>query len=367
MKSLYLCLVFVLAGFMACQSADDSNLLPDETHEVPVSVVVGDGLKTRAAPPDGGSNIGGADIEGTSQVDKVRIIAFKRLKGTTDSFKYDSANDMVLDCVVEKNQRVARGSLKKDSKYDYQVIAFGYNSIVDIANFSFNIELDSSTTLEDFNVIILKRQETINAVQNKGLLNSFKTEIVSRVETPELFYGYCHSGDGQQIINGTNDVSLTGILYRAVGKVNIQISGIHEGSNKFHKMFLFAETVNSVSNASDYDDFKTPNTPVGDTAWKLLHTYDLEEKAFTPANSATVEFSEYLLATTTRLKIRVHIYDAALIGGTHKITDYILKFTPVDDDVNATGIISPVSNEEALYIRRNKQYNIKGTYQDLIK
>lgn len=329
--------------------------------------VVGDKPITRAAPPDGESNLGGTDIIGTSEVDKVRVIAFRRLKSTQEAFIYDVTNDMVLDCVIESGQRVARGLIKKEAKYEYQVVAFGYNSKLDPTNFSLGIQLGSSTTLADLKVIILKRTESIYAVQNKGLLNSFKSEDVSRVETPELFYGYCHAGDEQKIISGANDVGLAGVLYRTVGKVNIEITGIHDGGNKFYKMYLFADTVNSVSNASDYDNFKIPNTPIKDTSWKLLHTYDLGEKAFSQSSPATVKFTEYLLATTTRLKIRVHIYDAGLIGGTHKIADYILKFTTVDDEVNATGIISPVSNNETLYIRRNKQYNIKGTYQDLIK
>lgn len=366
MKSLYLYLVFVLAGLMACQGGEDTNLPSIGQTEVPVRLVVGDKPITRAAPPDGESNLGGTDIIGTSEVDKVRVVAFRRLKSTQDVFKYDASNDMILDCALESGQRVARGLIKKEAKYEYQVVAFGYNAAKDFDNFSLNIVLYESTTFDDLKVIIPKRTESITSL-DKTILGGLKSENVSRVETPELFYGYCHAGDEQKIISGTNDVGLTGVLYRTVGKVNIEITGIHDGSNKFHKMYLFADTVNSVSNASDYDNFKITSTPIKDTPWKLLHTYDLGEKAFSQSSPATVKFTEYLLATTTRLKIRVHIYDAGLIGGTHKIADYILKFTAVDDQVNATGIISPVSNNETLYIRRNKQYNIKGTYQDLIK
>lgn len=379
MKLRYIYILLAFSLLFACQRSD--NLSPEKAeHYIPLAITVGEKLTSRAAPPDSGSTEGGTEIEGHSEVDQVRVIGFKRKKQSSESFKYDTSNDLVLDCKVENGIRTARGLLKKEAQYDYQVIAIGYtenktynenwdsfSKKVESQRFSFSSPISSETTLDEFQLLISTQQEDIYKEQ-KISIGSPSNEKVGSLRTPELFYGYCHSGDEQKIITGTNDISLEGVLYRTMGRVNITITNIYNSDHKFHWMALFGDSVTVTSQMTSYDDFKKPSTPNIPKGWRLLQTYKLKGSNYTNQNPGQVKFSINLLPTNTKLKIRVFTTDPGiLLTKTDEVKDYPLRFTELDNEGTATGIISPVASGEILYVKRNKEYNIKGTYQDLIK
>lgn len=309
--------------------------------EAPVSVFVSDIATSRAAPPDGGGDAG-ADIAGVSYVDKVRILTFRRTKSTAAAFTYDASNDLELICKEEHGVRTAHGKVTLEDGYEYQTLAFGYAEhrgeeyVEENSMFSFGTLADGITTMDDFKLNIRHYPEAAGS------------ETFERVGTPELFYGYCHTGNDQRIFTDSNGIQLTGVLFRCMGLASVTISGIPT-DQAIEGLLLLAETVHAESYASDYSDFKITQSPITPGTWKLMARYDFNGDTYT-----TVALAAFMLAVETRMKIRV------LQKGTYK--DYLLKYESVGDDSDATGIITPAADGEILYIRRNKQYRVSGDY-----
>lgn len=332
-------LVVMIAIFSLCSCGKDKNepCIEPRFTEIDLSVFVADIVHTKAAPPDGDGD-GGTDIIGVSEVDRVRVVTFRRPKNSTGAFTYDQSNDIKLLCQDEQGVRKARGKIKSEVGYEYQTLVFGYAvERGEESGFNFGTLTDGVTTMADFKLNINSVSETIEG------------GVFTRVASSELFYGYCHTGDNQRIFsNNDNKISLEGMLFRCVGQLSLSITNIpmNEGVDQ---MVLFAETVHSQSNTSDYSDFKITQTPIAVGEWKVMSNYK-----FIGENVTAVHFKVFMLAVDTRVKIRV------IKNGT--FTDYILKYESVGDDSNATGIITPAAHEDMLYIRRNKQYNISGEY-----
>lgn len=336
-------LLFLTSFLLLSCSKNDAVTEPGTT-EIPVSVFVSGIAASKAAPPDGGAD-GGADIDGVSYVDEVRIVTFRRAKSSADAFTYDQSNDRVLTCRDERGVRAAHGKVKSEAGYEYRTLAFGYTVYREgeyageDEMFDFGTLTDGVTTLDDFKLNISHNPESADG------------ETFERVETPELFYGYCHTGDGQRIFTGGSDIRLTGVLFRCMGLASVTITGI-PADQGIEGLWLFAETVHSQSAASDYSDFEITQIPVAPGTWKLMDKFVFQAGQYT-----AVELKAFVLAVDTRMKIRVKA------GAAH--TDYLLKYESVGDDSDATGVITPAADGEMLYIRRNKQYRVSGDYSIL--
>lgn len=332
-------MLIAIFSFFSCQKNEDS--IDPVLTDVDLSVFVADIAQTRAAPPDGGGD-GAADIIGVSDVDRVRVVTFRRAKNSGQEFTYDHSNDIRLLCNDEQGVRTARGKMKAEVGYEYQTLVFGYAvARGEESMFHFGTLVDGVTTMTDFKLNISYASATVG------------NETALRVASPELFYGYCHMGDDQRVFSSNgNKLSLEGVLFRCVGRITISITDIPASEN-IEQMTLFAETVNSQSNTSDYSDFKITQTPITSETWKLMSSY-----VFTEEHATTVRFEVFMLAVETRMQIRVRQNGSFM--------DYILRYKSVGDDSNATGIITPAADNETLYIRRNKQYNVSGEYGILI-
>lgn len=255
--------------------------------------------ETRAAPPGtGGNNDTDKKVNGDEDmedVDKVRVIAFKRREGTDDHFIYDVRNDQILD--IEKRDEpasdgkpeghkhlTAHGKLQKIYGFEYRIIAVAYASTktnlyddIDTSDkclFSmpdgeqnwFRINTDAEPTYEE--VMASLNFETIPDNVNQTSWRDFfkyngasyvlessdpkswekNADPLSRnvIQVPQLFYGILHSKTGSEIIgysetdeNGdlTKELPVSGVLYRGVAKLIIKLKLSNKGMGSLSDPF----------------------------------------------------------------------------------------------------------------------------------
>lgn len=373
---------------------------------------------TRAVPPGTGGNNdpdikidGDEDLEG---VDKVRVIAFKRREDTEGSFIYDVRNDQILDVNEETkegtdgkperhNHLTAQGKLKKTYGFEYRVIAVAYSSQKenlykdidksDKCTFSmpdgeqnwFSINTDTEPTYEDvllslnYNIIPSSYVDQTSwrdfmkwngPSYNASDINSYEsnTNSLSRnvIQVPQLFYGILHSKSGSEIIgysetdeNGDmkTDLSVSGILYRGVAKLEVKLKLKKSGNspiinpfNTYKWIALLADNVTTDVHLSSYDDFLLPAKEGLAEGYTAVNYWDLRN-GYTDGEYVKIE--TWFLPTTTRLALR--------IKGNYQIANNIKNFQikttdPIYSTGNGTGIMSPDVVDGVFYFRRNHKY-----------
>lgn len=390
------------------------------TIEIESAWNIDDSGVTRTPPPDaGGGNKGDGGISGTISdgwvnaesdiegVDKVRIVAFRRKDtsdgtGTSEPFIYDAKNDQVINVIGWKNvdvhatytsdglidahrHRYGTGTLTKVFGYEYRVIALAYNSLRTVpyaANGSYNNELTTGEqnwfdlnihdglTLDQFKATIKTQTTADNSSDwreyltgNSGIggTEEHTGNLTKKVMTyPQLFWGYCHTGDNEPIIrfqttNGSGDLvsdaPLTGLLYRGMAKVVLNITleehaaGI--GTHNVDWLALMADHLYTETGLSDYDDFLTPSTPV--TTDGNYTSIDF----ITSGSAGSKTLTAWMLPTRTRLAIRGRYL---LSLGAHRVENGQLCANNLSYGDMGTGIIAEDVADNLFTFRRNHVY-----------
>lgn len=282
-------------------------------------------ILTRDVPP--GVNPGLEDMaEGIPgcNVDRIRLLTFRRQEGTDDSFVYDAGNstdgtdahpDLTAKAMAftaedgktisEAYGRGAKGTIKKTKGYEYRVIAIGYYSNREIKypsgthpeNFSSEY-VDESDLFKIVDNVVLDANNTGNPVPTENELKDgvskfedVSLQIVPRsfedkagyitakdfnkeqrknltgwyVVTPEIFYGTCRSVDsGSDIITFSDENEITGYMYRGVAKLTVDISNLQSLINKTagdRHVCSVALLADSVKQAVRLADYENFKTP----------------------------------------------------------------------------------------------------------
>lgn len=375
--------------------------------------------ESRAAPPGtGGNNDNNLKVDGEadmSGVDKVRVIAFKKRENATGSFVYDVANDQILNVEPETvpgndgkpaghTHFVAHGKLKKTYGFQYRVIAVAYSSTKLSLFPRTALELDESSTfsmpdgeqnwftlntedepmfeniscrLDNVHTIpgnvgqtdwrdFIKGSPSYNLAELSGFEKKAGPLSRNVAQTPQLFYGTLHSENGNEIIGYSeydkkgdlrNDLDLTGVLYRGVAKLTINLKLSKTGSGKpldpkkyVKWIALVADEVNTEVNLSSYDGFLNPTKSGISSGYTAVNYMKLGETGYTDGDVKPL--STWFLPTKTRLALRIKDQN-------DEIYNYQIKTTESQySDGNGTGIISPDVVDGVFYLRRNHKYNI---------
>lgn len=411
-----------LAGCSEESPVDDpatDNGLP--VVEVPIEISIGTvwftgDSDTKAAPP---GVTPGLDIDGeaeTAGIDAVRIIAFRRrdlddkknaAEQAVDAnpFLYDPRNDQIVPCGKENptdHRLIARGTLEKAYGYEYRVIAIAYDSdrILPTSGASadkgvyqtegetalFTLNTLDGVAYEDFEATLVSG-DTWGSFLNGASLSPSNTKYLSRQLSyaPQLFYGFCHTGDKNPIIsysieneNGDfiTDTPLTGILYRGMAKVEVrlEVEKYKEGVLTYDILWmgLLADHVCTKVKLSDYDDFLTPFAPITTSGGKGSYTLiDFQDSKNNMGDNyekdrfvvgKTVVFTAYLLPTKTRLGVRIR-NSYGIVG--QSVRNCQICVDNVSDAENATGVISPDAHDNVFYLRRNHKYVFTGKVSTL--
>ena len=424
----YIYYLLLITGFLlsACskelpeeEASGDDEQLP--VAEVPVEVSIGtvwftDNTGSKAAPPDATPGLGVDGSDETAGVDAVRIIVFRRRDlddkkeddeqaAGPNSFLYDPKNDQVVPCTkeVDTDHRLkARGILKKTYGYEYRVIAIAYDADrilpysgepgkTDVYKAEGEEALFSLNTLdgvayEDF-AATLNQGGVWESFLNGAGLSSYNTKYLSRrlAYGPQLFYGFCHTGDGNPVIdyskedpdgNVTTNTPLTGILYRGMAKVEVrlEVEKYEEGALYYdiEWMGLLADHVCTKVKLSDYDDFLAPSDPITTSGEKGSYTLvDFQDSKNNTGDNydgghfvvgKTVVFTAWMLPTKTRLGVRIRNSYGVADQSVHNCQ---IRVDNVSDAENATGVISPDAQDNIFYLRRNYKYVFTGKVSTL--
>ena len=159
-----------------------------------------------------------------------------------------------------------------------------------------------------------------------------------------------------------NNLPLTGVLYRAMAKVEVRLKSLQhavDGTTKQDMLWasLLADNVYTQSRMSDYDDFLNPQAPVGG-GYTLIDYRD----GFTTGDS--IVLTAYLLPTKTHLALRCKFDVLVAANGMHNGQICVKDASFAD---NATGVISPDAQESLFYFRRNHKYVLRGNTETILK
>ena len=151
---------------------------------------------------------------------------------------------------------------------------------------------------------------------------------------------------------------MTGILYRAVAKVEVKLRVENYGSNLFkydiEHAALLMNNVYANTGMSSYDDFLSPKNPYNGKEYTVV---DYEEKV--PNEGETMTMTVYVLPTKTKLGLAVYY----TIGIPYRRAAWFSAKDLSYAD-GATGVISPDVHGDEFYFRRNHKYVISGTTND---
>lgn len=377
----YLLLAATSLCLWSCSNDDgEAPQLKGTETQVPITITFGgawdtDNATSRVAPPEQGDGLVDSSIVEIEDIDRVRIITFRRkdasVAGTANGqFVYDPTNDVVTTCQQkdEDERKEAHAQLVKAYGYEYRVVAIAYPSEQE-GWFDLNTNLDG-LTFDDFEMTITGQETSAAGVFNrdKDLLNpyiKFYKDFFNVMFTPHFFYGYCHlenSNDPVIKFGETEEekaAPLTGILYRAVAKVevNLKVQKYDYGIKyNIQHAALLMDNVYANTGMSSYDDFLSPDNPYKD---KDKYYTVVDYKGNVPDEGKTMTMTVYVLPTKTKLGLAVYY----TVGQAHtRAAWFSAKDLSYAD--GATGVISPDVHGDEFYFRRNHKYVISGTTND---
>lgn len=280
-------------------------------------------IRTRVAPP--GSEGGLVDtIPDSCQVDRIRLLTFRRVEGSDDSFVYDAENSTrSSDDDIKANKgwftaedgtpniegRVSEAhTITKEKGYEYRVIAIGYNTQRKAMNHESTHEhnFQKSTINESSLFKIVDKVELQAGAGNPIPAGNELKDGISRFEdvslqlvplsfekeagyittehrptplwnytkknltgwyqiTPEIFYGSCRSkGSDSEIIKFSDENEITGYLYRGVAKLTATVTNISDLPSSglaTNHVCAIALLADSVRQAVRLSDYENFRTP----------------------------------------------------------------------------------------------------------
>lgn len=369
----YLLLAATSLCLWSCNNDDgEAPQLKGTETQVPITITFGgawdtDNATSRVAPPEQGDGLVNSSIDEIEDINRVRIITFRRkdasVAGTASGqFVYDPTNDVVTTCQQENEdeRKEAHAQLVKAYGYEYRVVAIAYPSEQE-GWFDLNTNLDG-LTFDEFEMTITGQETSaagaFNLDRGLNLTINFHKDIFNVMFTPHFFYGYCHlenSNDPVIKFGETEEekaAPLTGILYRAVAKVEVKLTVGKYNNHDIKHAALLMDNVYAKTSMSSYDDFLSPENPYNDKEYTVV---DYEENV--PSENETMTMTVYVLPTKTKLGLAIY-YTVLALPHTRAAWFSAKDLSYAD---GATGVISPDVYGNEFYFRRNHKYVISGT------
>ena len=353
--------------------------------KVPVTVTLGgawdtDDEASRAAPPEQGGGLETNDKADIDDIDRVRIVTFRRkdasvVGGETGDFVYDPSNDYTVTCQHEDDdqRKEAHATLTKTYGYEYRVVAIAYPA-KDEGWFKLNTNVDG-LRFQDFEATIQEQPKSAaggfdNDRWDAGTVSFFYRDLFKVLYTPHFFYGYCHAegNEDDPIIKFDNDednmgqTPLTGILYRAVAKVEVrlEVQPVNYGGSNYNIYEIALLMNNGYTNTglTAYDDFLKPQTPITikDKAEENYILCKYENNIQNKGEMLTL--TTYVLPTKTRLGLAVR--GELQAGVVYASRTGWFEADNLSFGDGEPGGISPDVNGNYFYFRRNHKYVITG-------
>ena len=153
---------------------------------------------------------------------------------------------------------------------------------------------------------------------------------------------------------------MTGILYRAVAKVEVNLKvqkyDFYGRDYNIEHAALLMDNVYANTGMSSYDDFLSPDNPYNDKDYTVV---DYEENVPKPNEDETMTMTMTVYVLPTKTKLGLAIYYTALGLAHTRAAWFSAKDLSYAD--GATGVISPDVHGDEFYFRRNHKYVISGT------
>ncbi len=248
-------------------------------------------IRTRVAPPGSEGGLDNTIIPCSCQVDRIRLLTFRRVEGSDDSFVYDANNSTnggdkddieakvdtftAEDGTFIQKGRVSKAHITKEKGYEYRVIAIGYNTQRKAMNHkSTHVNSFEKSTINESSLFKIVDKVELQADDDADNPIPAENELKDRISkfedvslqlvplsfeneagyittdhiskpigwkdtdknltgwyqiTPEIFYGSCRSkGSDSEIIKFSDENEITGYLYRGVAKLTATVKNISD-------------------------------------------------------------------------------------------------------------------------------------------
>lgn len=281
-------------------------------------------IRTRVAPPGSEGGLDNTIIPDSCQVDRIRLLTFRRVEGSDDSFVYDAKNSTSgsNDITAKKGTFTAEDgtpniegrvseahTITKEKGYEYRVIAIGYNTQRKAMNHESTHEnsfqkstINESSLFKIVDKVELQADDADNPIpadneledgisrfedvslqlvplsfekeagyittENRPFLswNYTKKNLTGWYQiTPEIFYGSCRSkGSDSEIIKFSDENEITGYLYRGVARLTATVKNISDLPSRglaTNHVCAIALLADSVRQAVRLSDYENFRTP----------------------------------------------------------------------------------------------------------
>lgn len=394
-----------------------------------------DGTDSRALPPSSsGSNWldGWDDVKGGTY--QVEILTYKRRADSADSA--DSADPLLQDASNHLYLRTtiktvghdyyqkshyhyeATGYIKLIKGWEYRVIALAYDTSKQYQYASVFPEDNSKYYTAENGWPSNKNYQPGNGEQNwfyidpaehieeafarmyviedggkgkdteisayYGAGNGSKINGLNQnfVACPQYFYGYLtREGSSKKTISYADvddegqyqvDIPLTGILYRAVAKVDVEINNVNtlNGTGiltRIRHLWMMASHTqtnmwlvkldNYPSEINDNSAYEG-STAEGNQSWTCISYFGKMGDGRYTVPKTGVKTSFYILPSKTMLALRAVGGEQSNSDGIAYANNGLLKPSNVQTFDTATGVISPDTYENEFFFRRNHKYKI---------
>lgn len=356
---------------------------------------------SRDLPPNFG---GGATIKGECSVNQIALMVFRREQGSKNEFRFDVNNSAkfnsegkVIDNTIKDITEIdttpsimkkAVGMFVKKKGYEYRVFALGYDTARNI------VHPVDKPIIDERDWFCIKGADG-NGVNEKTTLSEVKLQLVKRpykelhedfleeendeingywVQTPEIFYGDFRTVDTQtDTITFSNENQVIGTMYRGVARVTINIKDIRKmcsyGAGRHVCIYSYVlDSLRTEVKLNSYDKFIFPQSPLLECLSNKFgsnHRYTAvcgEPKCL--EDSLNVSFTFFVLPTITHMRVRYLTSYRAGHGFKHIYHSYI-AVPSMSNGNQATGVIDPAASGKTFYFRRNQDYVIEGTGNEL--
>lgn len=350
----YIIILFISFFYLLTSCSDEELQEVSKVKTIPIIVTLpGTDIVTKAGSIEGPPSVPGDACE----ADHVQILVYrnKQKRGSSgynainaDQYQYDATNNtkQPVACTASGNNKIARDVFNVDPEYDYWVFAYAYKE-TDKASFSFTTGTESLLT-------------------DKVAINP--TVADKEYHAPEFYYGFLHTADdaddriieGNKVTETTADISLTGTIYRSVGRITLTLTDIPADVSQLNLIVeKYPKSCPLYAQVNGYLPYHPIGYPLADDITEGIVINSMNKDDIT---SSTAVFTSNTLRVEDSF-----LYVEVIKEGQATGLKYLVKCPDYTIYSINTAIIEYVVDSDKFTIPINFHVKIKGSYNNLTK
>ena len=350
----YIIILFISLFYLLTSCSDEELQEVSKVKTIPITVTLpGTDIVTKTGGIDGPPSVPGDACE----VDHVQVIVYKNKQKrdasedynarSAEQYQYDATNTrQPVACTVSGNNKIAKDVFNVDPEYDYWVFAYAYKD-TDKDSFSFTTGTESLLT-------------------DKVVITP--TVVGKEYHAPEFYYGHLHTADdaddhiieGNKVTQTVADISLTGMIYRSVGRITLTLTDIPADVSQLNLIVeKYPKSCPLYAKVNGYAPYHPIGYPLADDITEGIVINGMNKDDIT---SSTAVFTSNTLRVEDSF-----LYVEVIKEGQTTGLKYLVKCPDYTIYSINTAIIEYVVDSNKFTIPINFHVKIKGSYNNLTK